>query len=200
MVIGHLSFAEVAASSDTALSAAGDRILGPSGGLLIAVAALLATSSAINATFYSTGRLTYIVAKTGELPRNLERDFRGEHFEGVLISAGLALIVANLVPLEAIATMGSAGFLLLFFAVNLAAFRLAPETGGKAWISALAAICTAIALVVLCIKVGENPATRDHLWILVGMIGGSLAIEIAYRRFTGRTIRPPRPVARPRGD
>ena len=51
VVIGHLSFAEVAASSDTALSAAGDRILGPSGGLLIAVAALLPTSSAINATF-----------------------------------------------------------------------------------------------------------------------------------------------------
>ncbi len=63
----------------------------------------------------------------------------------------------------------------------------------------LAAICTAIALVVLCIQVDENPATRDHLWILVGMIGSSLAIEIAYRRFTGRTIHPPRPVARREG-
>jgi 4-amino-4-deoxy-L-arabinose transferase-like glycosyltransferase len=115
----------------------------------------------------------------------------------VLISAGLALIVANLVPLESIATMGSAGFLLLFFAVNLAAFRLAPETGGKAWISALAAICTAIALVVLCVEVDETPATRDHLWILAGMIGVSLAVEIVYRRFTGRKIRPPRSVARP---
>ncbi len=199
VVIGHLSFAEVSASSDTALSAAGDRILGPKGGLLIAVAALLATSSAINATFYSTGRLTYIVAKTGELPRSLEREFRGEHFEGVLISAGLALIVANFVPLEAIATMGSAGFLLLFFAVNVAAFRLAAETGGRALISALAALSTAIALVVLCVEVDENPATRNHLWILAGMIGVSLAIEIVYRRLTGRKIRPPRPVTRPPG-
>ena len=192
VVVGHLSFAEVAASRDTALSAAGERILGRAGGLVIVVAALLATSSAINATFYSTGRLTYVVAKTGELPESLERDFRGEHFEGVLISAGLALIVANFVPLEVIATMGSAGFLLLFLAVNVAAVRLAPETGGKAWISALAALTTGIALVVLCVKVDENPATRHHLWILAGMIALSLITEIVYREATGRTIQPPR--------
>lgn len=192
VVIGHLNLAEVAASRDTALSAAGEQILGRTGSLIIVVAALLATSSAINATFYSTGRLTYIVAKTGELPKALERDFRGQHSEGVLISAGLALIVANFVPLEAIATMGSAGFLLLFLAVNIAAVRLAPETGGKAWISAVAALSTGIALVVLCIKVDENPATRDHLWILAGMIALSLIIEVVYRGLTGRTIRPPR--------
>ena len=192
VVIGHLSFAEVAASRDTALSAAGNKVLGRTGSVIIVIAALLATSSAINATFYSTGRLTYIVAKTGELPKTLERGFRGQHFEGVLMSAGLALIVANLVPLEAIATMGSAGFLILFLAVNVAAVRLAPETGGQVWISGLAALSTAIALIVLCVKVDENPATRNHLWILAGMIAASLLIEIVYRRVSGRTIRPPR--------
>jgi hypothetical protein len=66
-------------------------------------------------------------------------------------------------------------------------------------ISALAALSTAIALVVLCVEVDENPATRNHLWILAGMIGVSLAIEIVYRRLTGRKIRPPRPVTRPPG-
>jgi hypothetical protein len=34
---------------------------------------------------------------------------RGQHLEGALITAALALVIANLVPLEAIATMGSAG-------------------------------------------------------------------------------------------
>ena len=47
--------------------------MGRAGYIAIAIAALMATSSAINATFYSTGRLTYIVAKTGELPKELER-------------------------------------------------------------------------------------------------------------------------------
>ncbi len=189
VVLGHMSLEAIGASRDTALSAAGRVILGAPGYYAIVVAALLATASAINATFYSTGRLAYIVAKTGELPRELERSIRGEHAEGTLICAGLALVIVNFVPLEAIATMGSAGFLLLFLGVNLASCRLARQTGARVWISALAAASTTAALVVLCAEVAENPATRNHLWILVGMIAASLVIEAVYRRITGRRIR-----------
>ncbi len=146
----------------------------------------MATSSAINATFFGTGRLAYIIAKVGELPTELERSYHGQHFEGTLITAALALVIANFVPLEAIATMGSAGFLLLFMAVNVANLRLARDTGSRAWISALAAVSTAIALIVLCVEVDENPATRNHLWILAGMIVASFAIELVYRGVTGR--------------
>jgi hypothetical protein len=85
--------------------------------------------------------------------------------------------------------MGSAGFLLPFMAVNVANLRLAWDTGSRAWISALAALSTAIALIVLCVEVDENPAPRNHLWILAGMILVSFAIELAYRGVTGRTIR-----------
>ncbi len=189
VVIGHLSLSEVAKASDTALSVAAQDFAGRAGYIAIAIAALLATSSAINATFYSTGRLAYIVAKTGQLPKELERSLRGQHFEGTLITATLALVIANFVPLDAIATMGSAGFLLLFMAVNIANVRLAHETGSRAWISALAALSTAIALIVLCVEVDENPATRYHLWILAGMTLVSFAIELAYRSITGRAIR-----------
>lgn len=192
VVIGHVSFTAVVQASDTALSVAAQDMLGRTGYVAIALAALLATSSAINATFYSTGRLTYIVARAGQLPEELERSIRGQHFEGILITAVLALVIANLVPLEAIATMGSAGFLLLFMGVNIANVRLARETGSRAWISGLAALSTAIALIVLCVEVDENPATRNHLWILAGMILVSLGIEIAYRRLTGRSLIPAR--------
>ncbi len=188
VVLGHMSLAQVGAARDTALSAAGREILGRTGYVAIVVAALLATSSAINATFYSTGRLAYVVAKTGQLPRELERSFRGEHSEGATICAVLALLVANFVPLDAIATMGSAGFLILFLAVNLANVRLARATGSRAWLSGLAALSTAVALVVLCVKVDENPATRNHLWILAGMIAAALVVELAYRGATGRKI------------
>ena len=105
VVVGHLSFTAVAKGSDYALSIAADEFMGRAGYIGIAIAALTATSSAINATFYSTGRLTYIVAKTGQLPKELERSLRGQHFEGTLITAALALVIANFVPLEAIATM-----------------------------------------------------------------------------------------------
>ena len=188
VVVGHLSFAEVARGRDNALSVAAEAFMGRAGYIGIAVAALMATSSAINATFYSTGRLTYIIARTGELPKELDRSIRGQPLEGTLVAAALALLVANFVPLEAIATMGSAGFLLLFMAVNIANVRLARDTGSRAWISGLAALSTAIALIVLCVEVDENPATRNHLWILVGMIAMSFGIELVYRAFTGRSI------------
>jgi hypothetical protein len=188
VVVGHLSFTAVAKVSDNALSFAAQEFAGRTGYIAIAIAALMATSSAINATFFSTGRLAYIIAKTGQLPKELERTLRGQHFEGTLITAVLALIIANFVPLEAIATMGSAGFLLLFMAVNMANVRLAHETGSRAWISGLAALSTAIALIVLCVEVDENPATRQHLWILVGMIVVSFVIEVVYRQVTGRTL------------
>jgi hypothetical protein len=189
VVIGHLGFAEVAKVSDHVLSVAAGDFMGRAGYIAIVIAALMATSSAINATFYGTGRLAYIIARSGELPKELERTMRGQHLEGTLITAALALVIANVVPLEAIATMGSAGFLLLFMAVNIAAVRLARDTGGRAWISALAALSTAVALMVLCVEVDENPATRRHLWILLGMIVVSLAIELAYRGITGRRIK-----------
>ncbi len=188
VVLGHMTFAEVAAHSDYALSAAAQTFMGTSGYLIVTVAALLATSSAINATFYGAGRLTYVIAKSGELPKELERSIRGQPLEGMFIFALLALYLVNFLPLNAIATMGSAGFLLIFLAVNLANVRLARKTESQAWISIAGMLACAIALAALCWQVWKVPATRDHLWILVAMIIGSLVLEAVYRAATKRGI------------
>jgi len=188
VVVGQLSFVEVAKESDQVLLAAANKFMGTVGFIAIAVAALLATSSAINATFFSTGKLTYIIAQSGEMPDSLERSYKGQHTIGTLISAVVSLLVANFVPLEAIATMGSAGFLLVFMMVNVANVRLAQKTESSKLLSTLAALSAAFALVVLCIEVDENPATRNHIWILVGMILLSLLIEIIYRLLRNREL------------
>jgi hypothetical protein len=84
--------------------------------------------------------------------------------------------------------MGSAGFLLIFTAVNIANIRMAKSTESKAWISGLGAIACIIALAALCWQVWQDPATRSQLWILVGMIVLSFAIEVLYRGLTGRIV------------
>ena len=187
-VIGHLSFATVSKDADYALAVAAQSFWGRPGFLMIVIAALLATSSAINATLYGAGRLTYVIAKTGELPSELERGLFHEHPEGMIIFAILALLIANFLPLHAIATMGSAGFLLIFMAVNVANIRLAVSTRSKAWISGLGALACGIALLALCWQVWQDPATRSQLWILAGMIALSFVIEATYRAVTGREI------------
>jgi hypothetical protein len=188
VVVGHLPFSEIAAQSDYSLSVAAHAFMGKAGHVMIVVAALLATSSAINATFYGSGRLTYIVAKSGELPSELERDFRGQPLEGMIIFAVLTLVVGNFIPLSAIATMGSAGFLLIFLAVNIANMKLAKETNSRSWISLLATLSCLVALVALVWQTAATPDSAWQVFILVGMIASSLFIEIIYRAKTGRSI------------
>lgn len=189
VVIGHMDFESIKASSDYALSSAANTFLGRFGFIMLVVAALLATSSAINATFYGSGRLTFIIAKYGELPKELERDIRHQPLEGMIIFAVLTLFIANLIPLNAIATMGSAGFLLIFMEVNIANYRLAKETQSRGWLSITAAAACLIALLALCWQTWRVPETRSQLWILVAMILSSIFIEIIYRYITKREIR-----------
>jgi hypothetical protein len=189
VTVGHLNFAEIAADRNQALAAVAHRLMGTTGQIMIAAAAVLACGSAINATLYSSGRLTYTVARSGQLPKELERQIHGMPMEGMIIFTVLALIIGNFVPLNAIATMGSAGFLFIFMAVNAANFRLAAKTNSRRWICALGTLSCGAALATLCIQVDENPATRYQFWILLGMVGFSFAIEIIYRRISGRTIR-----------
>ena len=188
VTVGHVSPDEIAAHSTYALSEAAQQSMGKAGFIMVGVAALLATSSAINATFYGSGRLTYIIAKSGELPRELERSIHGQPNEGMFIFAALTLLVANCVPLDAIATMGSAGFLIVFMAVNLVSFRKAEEIGSSRMLSALAALACLAALAALCWQTASNPETRFQIWILLAMVAVAWGIEVIYRKLSGRTV------------
>ncbi len=179
--LGVMSAPELAAASDYALAAAAKKVMGATGFTMVAVAALLATASAINATFYSASRITYTMAKADEAPHFLETLFMGQPVMGLLMLSATTLLVANLVDLSAISTMASSGFLLIFAAVNAANIKLARETGSSVFISGLALLLCVGALVAICIQVYSDPTTRNHLWILAGMIGLSFALEYAYR-------------------
>ncbi len=188
VVVGHMDFESIHYASNYALSQAAGTFLGRFGFIMLVVAALLATSSAINATFYGSGRLTYIIAKYGELPKELERDIRNQPLEGMIIFALLTLFIANFIPLDAIATMGSAGFLLIFMGVNIANLRLAKQTRSLGWISLLAAFFCFIALLALCWQTWRATETRSQIWILAAMIVSSVLIEVIYRAITKREI------------
>jgi amino acid transporter len=165
--------------------------MGRAGFVMIVIAALVATSSAINATLLGSGRITFNIAKSGELPGELKRQIHGQPLEGMLIFAGLTLIIANFVPLSTIAAAGSSGFLVIFLAVNIANVRVAKQTNSRWYISALGALLTLIALVALCTQVISSGSSAELLFIF-GMVGLAFGIEFVYRAVSGRTIRPSR--------
>jgi amino acid transporter len=168
------------------LAEAARPFLGRTGFVLIAIAAMLSTASAVNATLYGTARLSYIIARDGELPAVLEKKVWNEPMEGLLITSGATLLIANFVNLSSISTMGSAGFLLIFAAVNGANAMLAGETESKSWLSLIGVGLCLSALASLLWQTAKS--SPGQLWVLLVMAGAAFFIEITFRVATGRTI------------
>lgn len=185
VTVGNLPVDQIVEAKDYALAEAARPFLGQAGFTLIAIAAMLSTASAINATLYGAARLSYCIARDGELPAMLERKVWGQPVVGLLITAGLTLFVANLFDLTSIATLGSAGFLLIFVAVNVANARHAPHTKSRGWISAVGAVACLIALGALVWQTARTDPMK--LWVLAAMVALAISIEGIYR-LTNREI------------
>ena len=186
VTVGNLPLAKIVAAKDYALAAAARPVLGQSGFALIAVAALLSTASAINATLYGAARLSFVIARDGELPKLLEKKVWNKPLEGLIITALVTLLIANSLDLSSISTIGSAGFLIIFAAVNAANVRLRATTGAAAWISAVAAAACLGALAALIWRTALNHPAR--LWVLGAMLGLAVLIEVGYRLVGRRAI------------
>ena len=134
VTIGNVSFEEAKRAQDYVLAIAAKPFFGETGFVLIGIAALLSTASAINATIYGSGRVAVLVAKLGELPRTFEKRIKAG-FEGMIVLALLSIIFTLSFDIENISIAGSIGFLIIFALVNLANFKLYKETGGYRLIS-----------------------------------------------------------------
>lgn len=192
VTVGSLPLNQIIQAKDYALAEAARPFLGQFGFQLIAVAAMLSTASAINATLYGTARLSYSIAKDGELPKALEKKVWNEPIEGLLITTAITLLIANLVDLSSISTMGSAGFLLIFAAVNAANAKQADKTNSHRWLSILGVLLCLGALASLLLQNARQ--APQQLWVPVGMFATAFLVEALFRLLTGRSIRLPKPL------
>jgi len=188
VTVGSLPISKIVNARDYALAEAAKPSMGSFGFTLIAIAALLSTASAINATFYGASRVSYNIAKDGELPEILEKKVWNKPIEGLLITSVFTLLIANLSNLSTISTMGSAGFLLIFAAVNAANARMYKNTESRRWISVLGIIACLAALAALIWQ--TLTTSPKEMWILIIMLGLAFTIETIYRKRTGRIILP----------
>lgn len=187
VTVGTLSVAKIVGAQDYALAIAARPSLGQAGFVLIAIAAMLSTASAINATLYGAARLSYVIARDGELPRTLEKKAWGRPIEGLLITSGATLLIANIADLSSISTMGSAGFLLIFAAVNGANAKLADTTRSRKWISLLGVVLCLAALTALIWQTAEDSPWR--IWVLIVLVVAAFSIEAGFRLIGKRKIR-----------
>jgi len=186
-VVGNLPIPQIVHASDYAAAAAAQAFLGPAGLKIIAIAALFATSSAINATLYGGANVSFMIAKDGELPQIFERKAWGRAPEGLFVTAILVILFANTFPLDKIGMMGSAAFLLIYAAVSVGHMRLYKQTGASPFLIVMAILACLFALVILVYYLGtKTPVTLIALSVVVAL---SFLAEWLYRRYTTRKLR-----------
>ena len=82
--------------------------------------------------------------------------------------------------------MGSAGFLLVYSAVNIGHLRIRKQTGARAWpVAASAVTCLALFVVLFYNMISTAPSSAIALSVT---LAGSFVFEMVYRRRTGRTF------------
>ncbi|PCJ41377.1 MAG: amino acid transporter [Alphaproteobacteria bacterium] len=183
ITVGTVPESQLLTAKDYALAVAAKPALGQMGFTIVSIAALLATFSAINATIYGNARLGYILAIEGELPKMLDRERRNIPTTGVILTLILSLIMANTINITEIAIIGSASFLLIFFIVNLGAYKLHREIAGRRYIIVMACLISGAALATILVHTFSNNPRA------VGIFLSFIGISFLFEFFYGRLIR-----------
>jgi len=179
--IGHLPFHEMLTAKDYAISAAAGNFLGPIGFAIMAVGAVLAAASAINADYFGAAKLPLRLATINEMPSVFHRSLHGQSIWSLVLIGALALAAVNFASIEAMSSATSGGFLIVYAVVNVAAVRLAPETGATRWIAVLATLLCLAALIVTIYGFLSDPATVSQAVAIAAIVAVSIVVEVVYR-------------------
>ncbi|MFM9150184.1 MAG: APC family permease [Solirubrobacterales bacterium] len=186
-VILSLPLPQVESLGNDALSVAAKPSMGEFGFKLVAVAAILSTASAVNATLFGSANVAFQIAKNGGLPPAFDRKLWGRDVEGLFITAAITIVFILIFPLSAVASMGSAGFLIVYAAVHYGHIKLRDKTGAKLWILVTAIILSLVLLAALLYyMVTEQQSSAIALVITMGL---SFLFELYYRRHHKRDFK-----------
>ena len=179
-VFGTLTVAEVTHYGATAVAEAARPALGDAGFTAVTIAALLATSSSVNAVLYASKGFTGALAKAGQFPPLFgERSRFGIH-GNLIITTGLILIFVNLFDLSSIASVGSAVSLSVFVLVGLAGYRLRSEIHANTGLLAAAVGASALVLLFFVIDTLRNDV--GTFVAIVVMIGLAVVLDTVWKR------------------
>jgi amino acid transporter len=182
-VFGTLTTTQVIGYGETAIAEAARPTLGDAGFTIMAIVALLSTAGCTNATLYAAGNLTDQLAKSRLFPGVFgEKSPLGRH-AGLLITAGLVLIVANAVDLSAIASVGSAVSLMVFLLVGIAGWRRRADTNSNPVIVALAIGVIAVVLGFFAVDTVQNAPDTFTAIVLLGLL--AVVLDALVRRSRG---------------
>ena len=145
-VFGNLSLDEIIKAQDYALAQAAQPVFGQLGFTLMSIAALISTSSSINANLYAVTNVTYTMAKNGELPEIYERNV-WHSSEGLIVSSIFLVIFILFFDLNEIAAIGSISILFIHAIVHIGHLLKIKDTKASKILVILAILTIGISIV-----------------------------------------------------
>jgi amino acid transporter len=185
-VFGTPTVDQVVGYGETAIAEAARPTLGDAGFTLMAVAALIATAGATNATLFGSVNLTAALAELRQFPPLLGPESRLGKHGGLLITSGLVLILANLVDLSAIASVGSACSLVVFLLVGIAGYRLRSKTGASGAIVLLGLAATVTVLGFFAVDTLRN--APETFTAIVAITFLAVVLDLVWKRVRARSL------------
>ena len=184
-VYGTLTVDQVIAAGDTAVAEAAKPTLGEFGYTLMAITALFATAGATNSGLYPAAGLSKDLADKGQFPPVLGKNM-GRLPVGLAVMVCATIVMALLLDLTAIASIGSAVALLIFTMVTIAHIRVRGTTGARLWILLLALVTTVATLFAFATTtLAEEPATAATL---VALLVLAIGLDLVWKHLRGARV------------
>ncbi len=175
--IGNLGETELIAAKEYALAAAARPVLGEAGVVLVGVAALLATSSAINATAFGASRMMAQMALEKRMPKAFSRrNKRNAPRNAVFALIGFAALFTLAGGLEVIAAFSSLTFLLVSIGVSAANMKLHKKSASKPSLILLGLTLMSTTVVLLVVHLWNNSRTTLFIILAIYAVVGAAAV------------------------
>ncbi|PHS28589.1 MAG: hypothetical protein COA85_03395 [Robiginitomaculum sp.] len=174
--VGNLGEAQLIEAREYALAAAARPVLGEAGVVLVGVAALLATSSAINATTFGASRMMAQMAKEKRMPRAFtHRNARNAPNVAVYALIGFAALFTLAGGLEVIASFSSMTFLLVSIGVSAANLKLSRKSKSLPWLIILGLMLMGTTVVLLLVYLWTHDRSSLYIILALYAVVGSVA-------------------------
>lgn len=182
VAIGNLTPSEIAASEEYALAEAAKPVLGRAGQVLIGIAALLATSSAINSTAFGASRMMAEIATDRMMPKAFS--FRSRETSvpwlAIVTLTTFGLVFTMLNSLEMIAAFSSLTFLFVSIGVSVANLRLYRQTGAHRGIVVIGIAVMLITAGLLIVHLWED--SPRLLAVIASIYAAVIAAELFFSK------------------
>jgi amino acid transporter len=183
--VGSLSDQQLIAAQEYALAVAAEPSLGNAGRILVSLAALLATASAINATMLGASRMMAVMAQHKDAPAVFFHNSKADvPWVALLVIAILAILMTLLSGLELIAAFSSMTFLCVSLAVTVANFKLRHLTAANSVYIVLGGMLL-LATITTLITYLWTHSYSSLRWI-ISIYAGVAILAVLFFRFRGK--------------